>query len=121
MKKQELIHLHGLLACIDQYIADGEDGYETGSERYDALDVGPSSIHKSKSRHKAGTYARAIGIVEELQSLDGHDLTREYGPGRMRRRDQYGRGRGNDAEELVQEIDRELRKRDADNGGLAAD
>lgn len=61
MKKQELIHLHGLLSEVrSQY-----DRWEMDLdlEEYEDLGVKPTSIHKSKTDHKAAVFALADGIT----------------------------------------------------------
>ncbi len=66
MKKQELIHLHGLLAEVCNH-------YEQIAERdiehadYSKLGVRPTSIHKSKTDHKAAVFALADGITEGME------------------------------------------------------
>ncbi len=66
MKKQELIHLHGLLAEVCEH-------YEQMANRdvehaeYTQLGVRPTSIHKSKTDHKAAVFALADGITEEME------------------------------------------------------
>ncbi len=66
MKKQELIHLHGLLAEVsDQYEA--WNGEQPTMDEYESLGVRPTSIHKSKTDHKAAVFAIADGIVSEVE------------------------------------------------------
>lgn len=65
MKKQELIHLHGLLAEVCNH-------YEQIAEcdvehvEYTELGVRPTSIHKSKTDHKKAVFKLADGITEEM-------------------------------------------------------
>jgi len=69
MKKQELIHLHGLLAEVsNQYEA--WTGDEPNLDDYDSLGVRPTSIHKSKTDHKAAVFAIAEGITSEMEDED---------------------------------------------------
>jgi hypothetical protein len=69
MKKQELIHLHGLLAEVGNY-------YENISAReldlgdYESMGVRPTSIHKSKTDHKAAVFALAGGITGAMEQTD---------------------------------------------------
>ncbi|RRJ33843.1 UPF0058 family protein [Halocatena pleomorpha] len=69
MKKQELIHLHGLLAEVCNH-------YELRSENavdhtaYDELGVQPTSIHKSKTDHKEAVFALAEGITGEITTVE---------------------------------------------------
>jgi len=66
MKKQELIHLHGLLAEVS-------NNYEEYNELsldysdYEDLGVRPTSIHKSKTDHKAAVFALANCITSDLE------------------------------------------------------
>ena len=65
MKKQELIHLHGLLAEVcNNY--EGRTGQTVEREEYESLGVRPTSIHKSKTDHKAAVFALANGITDEM-------------------------------------------------------
>ncbi|MFB6128609.1 MAG: UPF0058 family protein [Halorhabdus sp.] len=67
MKKQELIHLHGLLAQVRDHYEQTLDT-EVDHQRYTELGVKPTSIHKSKTDHKAAVFALAEGITGELES-----------------------------------------------------
>jgi len=67
MKKQELIHLHGLLAELQNQF---DDAGETVSEEYRELGVQPTSIHRSKTDHKAAVFALIHGVTDELQQSD---------------------------------------------------
>jgi hypothetical protein len=65
MKKQELIHLHGLLAQVqNHYEADADT--EVEHDEYETLGVKPTSIHKSKTDHKAAVFALVDGITSEM-------------------------------------------------------
>ncbi len=67
MKKQELIHLHGLLAEVcNHYEQIAECNVEHAE--YSELGVRPTSIHKSKTDHKAAVFALADGITEGMES-----------------------------------------------------
>lgn len=65
MKKQELIHLHGLLAEVSKHYA--KQGGQLTLDDYETLGVRPTSIHKSKTDHKAAVFALAKSITEELE------------------------------------------------------
>ncbi len=66
MKKQELIHLHGLLAEVcNHYEQMAECNVEHA--KYSELGVRPTSIHKSKTDHKAAVFALADGITEGME------------------------------------------------------
>jgi hypothetical protein len=65
MKKQELIHLHGLLAevCNDY---EGRTESTVEREKYETLGVRPTSIHKSKTDHKEAVFALTEGITTAM-------------------------------------------------------
>ncbi|GGL54369.1 UPF0058 family protein [Halocalculus aciditolerans] len=65
MKKQELIHLHGLLAEVKSYHEQYEDS-DVDLTDYDDLGVRPTSIHKSKTDHKAAVFALAGSITSSM-------------------------------------------------------
>lgn len=65
MKKQELIHLHGLLAQVQNHY-EADSGSEVEHDEYAELGVKPTSIHKSKTDHKAAVFAIAKGITSEM-------------------------------------------------------
>lgn len=67
MKKQELIHLHGLLAEVCNHYEQLAE-CEVEHVKYSELGVRPTSIHKSKTDHKAAVFALADGITEEMES-----------------------------------------------------
>ena len=67
MKKQELIHLHGLLAEVRNHYEQSA-GTEVDDENYRELGVRPTSIHKSKTDHKAAVFALADGITAEMEA-----------------------------------------------------
>jgi len=65
MKKQELIHLHGLLAEVSNYY-DQNAAEDVDLDEYEELGVRPTSIHKSKTDHKAAVFALAGGITSTM-------------------------------------------------------
>jgi hypothetical protein len=67
MKKQELIHLHGLLAQVQNHYEE-QTGDTVEHDRYTTLGVQPTSIHKSKTEHKDAVFALAKGITSEMTS-----------------------------------------------------
>ncbi|WP_090379748.1 UPF0058 family protein [Natronobacterium texcoconense] len=66
MKKQELIHLHGLLAEVSNQCAEW-DNCEIDLEEYESLGIRPTSIHKSKTDHKTAVFALAGGITANMR------------------------------------------------------
>jgi hypothetical protein len=65
MKKQELIHLHGLLAQVQGHYEQRTDN-EVEHDEYADLNVRPTSIHMSKDDHKEAVFALAAGITSEM-------------------------------------------------------
>ncbi len=65
MKKQELIHLHGLLAQVQNHY-EKETGETVDHDHYVTLGVQPTSIHKSKTDHKEAVFALARGITSQM-------------------------------------------------------
>ncbi|GGN16043.1 UPF0058 family protein [Halarchaeum nitratireducens] len=71
MKKQELIHLHGLLAEVGNYYAKCEGETSLDLDGYEELGIRPTSIHKSKTDHKAAVFALADDITTAMDSEEG--------------------------------------------------
>ena len=69
MKKQELIHLHGLLAEVHSQI-EKWDNDEISLTEYNELGVQPTSIHKSKTDHKAAVFKLAKGITSSMDEAE---------------------------------------------------
>ncbi|WP_336363828.1 UPF0058 family protein [Halalkalicoccus salilacus] len=69
MKKQELIHLHGLLAEVSNHYEENATG-TADLEEYESLGVRPTSIHKSKTDHKAAVFALATGITSDIDEVE---------------------------------------------------
>ncbi len=69
MKKQELIHLHGLLAQVQTHYEE-ETGTDVEHDEYADLGVQPTSIHKSKTDHKAAVFAIAQGITSSMETQE---------------------------------------------------
>lgn len=65
MKKQELIHLHGLLAQVQNNYEE-RTGETVDLASYTDLGVQPTSIHKSKTDHKDAVFALAKCITTEM-------------------------------------------------------
>jgi hypothetical protein len=73
MKKQELIHLHGLLAEVRKH-HEARTGTSVEYESYDSLGVRPTSIHKSKTDHKAAVFALAEGITADMRRAESETV-----------------------------------------------
>lgn len=67
MKKQELIHLHGLLAEVSSHYQE-QSGEPLDIDDYDALGIRPTSIHKSKTDHKAAVFALASCLTGDIDA-----------------------------------------------------
>ena len=65
MKKQELIHLHGLLAEVRDQCEEWH-GEEFEMTEYETLGVRPTSIHRSKTDHKNAVFKLAGGITSSV-------------------------------------------------------
>lgn len=67
MKKQELIHLHGLLSEVRAECVKTPD-MDIDLSEYNELGVQPTSIHRSKTDHKAAVFSLARGLTESLEA-----------------------------------------------------
>ncbi|WP_330631951.1 UPF0058 family protein [Halocatena halophila] len=74
MKKQELIHLHGLLAEVANHYELRSDN-KVDHTAYDDLGVQPTSIHKSKTDHKEAVFALAQGITSEITVVEEQPIS----------------------------------------------
>ncbi len=68
MKKQELIHLHGLLAEVRTQCEMWEGEFEL--TEYESLGIKPTSIHKSKTDHKTAVFKLAKGITSSMAEAE---------------------------------------------------
>lgn len=73
MKKQELIHLHGLLDEVRSQCEEWDDE-EMDLTEYRDLGVQPTSIHRSKTDHKAAVFKLANGITSSLVTSESETL-----------------------------------------------
>ncbi|WP_152041645.1 UPF0058 family protein [Salinigranum salinum] len=69
MKKQELIHLHGLLSEVRAQMEAWEDD-ELEMSGYESMGVRPTSIHRSKTDHKAAVFEIANGITTAMEEAE---------------------------------------------------
>lgn len=79
MKKQELVHIHGLLKEVENHY-ELDNGEVIEHDQYSELGVQPTSLHRSKSDHKNAVFALANSIttaIEEGGKTD-FDLDRHY-------------------------------------------
>ena len=66
MHKDELLELHGQLVRIKDYFQAREDTAEDTFAAYEALDVDPSHVHKSKSEHKHAVFVLGNSLAEAM-------------------------------------------------------
>jgi hypothetical protein len=67
MKKEELVHLHMLLAQFKKYCE--ENGLKGDFSRYNALGISPFQVHRSKDEHKQAIFV----LMTELASMAARD------------------------------------------------
>lgn len=66
MRKQELIHLHGLFAEVALYF-ETQEGASFDLGKYRSLNVNPRSLHHSKCDHRDAVFALADSIEGEME------------------------------------------------------
>lgn len=62
MQKEEIIQLHTLFAQIKNEVEQQADA--TSFEEYEALDILPHHIHKSKDDHKRAVFVLGKGLAQ---------------------------------------------------------
>jgi len=65
MKKQELIHLHGVLEEVTEFCTNDPDVNPDLGE-YESLEARPTSIHLSKGDHKEAVFPLTEALAEEV-------------------------------------------------------
>ncbi|WEL21169.1 UPF0058 family protein [Halorhabdus sp. BNX81] len=66
MRKQELVHLHGLLAEVRRYCE--QDGHrQIDLSKYESLDTDEASIHQGRDQHRSAVFALAEALTEEFE------------------------------------------------------
>ena len=63
MKKEELVHLHMLLAQLKKYCE--ETGADCDFKKYKELEISPFQVHRSKDEHKQAIFV----LGTELASM----------------------------------------------------
>ena len=63
MKKEELVHLHMLLAQLKKYCE--ETGVDCDFKKYKELEISPFQVHRSKDDHKQAIFV----LGTELASM----------------------------------------------------
>jgi hypothetical protein len=62
MKKEELVHLHMLLAQLKKYCE--ENGSDCDFTEYKELDISPSQMHRSKEEHKQAVFVLGAELAK---------------------------------------------------------
>ncbi|WP_435117121.1 UPF0058 family protein [Halolamina sp. C58] len=74
MKKQELIHLHGLLSEVRAEYEDAPEP-ELDLTGYEEFGVQPTSIHRSKTDHKRAVFELIHGLTDSLDEKEAVPAT----------------------------------------------
>ena len=64
MKKEELVHLHFLLAQLKKY-CEGT-GLDCNFTKYNELDISPFQVHRSKEEHKQAVFVLGTELVASM-------------------------------------------------------
>jgi hypothetical protein len=75
MKKEELVHLHLLLAQLKKYFE--ENGFDSDFDRYKRLDISPFQVHRSKGEHKQAIFTlgdELVSIIAKNQFLERQEV-----------------------------------------------
>lgn len=77
MRKQEIVHLHGLFLEIRRFLVDHEEVVlpDGAFDRYDALEIAPSAINRRKGAHE-------VAVEQLLEGLEEVARPREPQPSR---------------------------------------
>ncbi|MFW6435892.1 MAG: UPF0058 family protein [Halovenus sp.] len=67
MRKQELIHLHELLAEVCRYCRE-EDSLSMDVSEYDSLPVETAAVHRNKAQHREGVLTLSREISTSLEA-----------------------------------------------------
>lgn len=64
MKREDYIHLHGLLALIQEHWED--EGHTVETPQYNEIsdEIHPVALHKSKQEHKDAVFALVSDLAE---------------------------------------------------------
>jgi hypothetical protein len=79
MRKQELVHLHGLLVEITQSLVDQGAVSQAVWHEYDALDINAYSIHVQKGSHEEAVLLLATVLGEALAQPTQEQSAASYG------------------------------------------
>lgn len=71
MRKQESVHLHALQLEIARYLDDHPEMPPVDLSEYNATEVGPSSVHRSKGDHEEAVVVLTTAIRDCLRRATG--------------------------------------------------
>lgn len=66
MRKQELVHLHYLLADVGTFVRE-ESRRSIDLAEYESLGTSPSALHRNKSAHRKAIFALTEAIIDHLR------------------------------------------------------
>ena len=70
MRKQELIHIHGLLEEVrDQY--EERNNRSVDLSEYERIGIKPTSIHRLKIDHQEAIFALIYALTEKMAAKEG--------------------------------------------------
>lgn len=72
MKKEELVHLHLLLAQLKKYYE--ENGVDCDFTKYNELGITPFQVHRSKEEHKQAVFVLGTELVSLTARNNNHFL-----------------------------------------------
>jgi len=68
MKKDEVVHLHMLLAQLKKFCE--QNGLDCDFSKYQELDISPFQIHRSKDEHKQAVFVLLTALVSMTAKHD---------------------------------------------------
>ncbi|WP_436926500.1 UPF0058 family protein [Halosimplex amylolyticum] len=77
MRKRESLYLHALLALVREDFEHNRDLQTDAFDEYEAMDVSPTGIHRSKDAHRRAVFALApeLGALAD-RATDGGERRR---------------------------------------------
>jgi hypothetical protein len=74
MEKEELIHLHMLLAQFKKYCED--KGLDCDFSRYNQLNISPLQVHRSKEEHKQAIFLLGTALAS-MAAMNNHSANKK--------------------------------------------
>lgn len=72
MQKDELIQIHAVLVHVRRYLEQNNGGEAVFGE-YDALQIAPHHLHRSKREHKLAVFTLSQNIASSICAFNGGD------------------------------------------------